>query len=136
MKIEEHYLTVPEDSRATSICVKRREKNGLKNFNYEKRKIVDGERIQEMRNLSAREYTQLIKNQDVNTVALHKVRTIFGYEDQHFMLETYKNLEGTPSILKIDTDHEEIKLPPFIPISKDVTKDFKYSSVNLAKKKI
>ena len=81
MKIHEHYLTIPEDSRATSICVKKREKNGLKNFNYEKRMIVDGERIQEMRNLSAREYMQLIKNHDPNTVPLKKVRTIFGYED-------------------------------------------------------
>ena len=49
------------------------------------------------------------------------------------MLETYKSLKGSPSILKIDTDDEKIKLPPFIPIVKDVTKDFKYSSVNLAK---
>ena len=51
------------------------------------------------------------------------------------MLETYKNLKDTPSILKIDTDHEDIKLPPFIPIVKDVTKDFNFSSVNLAKRK-
>ena len=70
LKIEEHYLNIPEDSNATSICVKSREKNGLKNYNYEQRMIVDGERIQKMRNLSAREYMQLIKNQDTNIVPL------------------------------------------------------------------
>ena len=51
------------------------------------------------------------------------------------MLETYKNLEKTLSILKVDTEEDEIELPPFIPIVKDVTNDPAYSSTNLAKKK-
>ena len=62
LQIKETYLTPPEGSNATSICVRKREKNGLSNFHYEKRFVFDGERTQELRRISAREYSQLVDN--------------------------------------------------------------------------
>ena len=124
---------MPEASPAKSICVRKREKEGMANFNYEKRLVLGGERIQEMRKISAREYVQMIKNRDQDAIPLIKTRTIFGYKDSHFWIETYKNLPNSFSILKVDTDHENPELPPFIKILEDVSRNPTYSSANLAK---
>ena len=39
LQIKETYLATPEGSNATSICLRKREKNGLNNFHYEKRYV-------------------------------------------------------------------------------------------------
>ena len=100
--------------------------------------MVNGERIQEMRNISAREYLEQIKDRDLNSVPLVKTRTIFGYNLFHFQLETYTNLPGSPTILKVDTDdkHEQVTFPPFIKIKEDLTNNSAFSSASLAMTKV
>lgn len=51
------------------------------------------------------------------------------------MIETFLNVPGRPSLLRIETTKEqrEIKIPPFISIEKEVTLDPDYSSRSLAK---
>ena len=86
-----------------------------------------------MRKISAREYVQMIKNRDLDSTPLVKTRTIFGYKDSHFWVETYNNLSKPFSILKVDTDHEDVELPPFIKTVGNVTRNPAYSSANLAR---
>ena len=51
------------------------------------------------------------------------------------MVETFCNVEGSPSLLRIETTKEEkeIKIPPFVKVLKDVTNDTNYASSTIAK---
>ena len=50
------------------------------------------------------------------------------------MVDTFLNVEGTPSILRIETTKEaqEIKIPPFLQVLREVTDDAEYESVRMA----
>ncbi len=51
------------------------------------------------------------------------------------MVETFINVDGAPSLLRIETTKEEkeIKIPPFVKVLKDVTNDTNYASSSMAK---
>jgi hypothetical protein len=51
------------------------------------------------------------------------------------MVETFVNVDGAPSLLRIETTKEgkEIKIPPFVRVLKDVTEDNSYASSSMAK---
>ena len=61
---------------------------------------------------------------------MKKVRQCFIYEQQYFMVDTFLNVDGTPSILRIETTKEaqEIKIPPFVKILREVTNDDGYET--------
>ena len=65
---------------------------------------------------------------------LKKVRQCFIYEQQYFMVDTFCNVDGAPSLLRIDTtkQEKEIKIPPFVKVLKEVTADRFYSSRSMA----
>ncbi len=66
---------------------------------------------------------------------LKKFRQCFIYEQQYFMVETFLNCDGQPSLLRIETSKErdEILIPPFLKVLREVTVDDEYSGINLAK---
>ena len=51
------------------------------------------------------------------------------------MVETFVNVDGAPSLLRIETTKEgkEIKIPPFVKVLRDVTEDNKFASSTMAK---
>lgn len=65
---------------------------------------------------------------------LKKVRQCFIYEQQYFMVDTFCNVDGAASIIRIETTLEdrEIKIPPFVKVLKEVTNDTNYSSRTMA----
>lgn len=50
------------------------------------------------------------------------------------MVDTFINVDGTPSLLRIETTKEEreLKIPPFVKSLKEVTDDNMYSSATMA----
>lgn len=50
------------------------------------------------------------------------------------MVETFVNVEGAPSLLRIDTTKQgkEIKIPPFVKVLRDVTEDNFFASSTMA----
>ena len=105
--IKETYLKRQKnDDENSSVCVRSRQRNGLTIFNYEKRLTRDGQRIQEMRTISAQEYLQLKQDMDKDSMPLVKTRTLFGYNTLHFQLETYTNIPGSPTLLKVETNND------------------------------
>lgn len=50
------------------------------------------------------------------------------------MVETFCNVDGAPSLLRIETTKEEkeIKIPPFVKVLKEVTEDNSYASSTMA----
>ncbi len=51
------------------------------------------------------------------------------------MVDTFCNVDGSPSLLRIETtkQEKEIKIPPFVKVLKEVTEDTTYSSRSMAK---
>lgn len=67
---------------------------------------------------------------------LKKFRQCFIYEQQYFIVDTYLNVDGCPSLLRIETTKlaTEINIPPFVKILKEVTDIENYNSSSIAKK--
>jgi hypothetical protein len=117
-----------------SICVRQRSKNGAKIYQYEKRYKLEGERIGELRVITAKEFIEYQRSKDETIPELHKTRIKFIKDTQPFTLETIDNLRGKPSFLRLETLLEEVRLPDDIEIIKDVTHDPQYSSYEIAKR--
>lgn len=50
------------------------------------------------------------------------------------MVESYANVDGKPSILRIEstTDNQKISFPPFIKVLREVTEDRNYDTYQMA----
>ena len=75
---------------------------------------ISGEKIQKKRQITAREYIELIENLDETKKKIIKTRQCFIYDSDYFMVETFLNVENNPSILRVDrsTESSKTKLPP------------------------
>jgi len=51
------------------------------------------------------------------------------------MVETFCNVDGSPSLLRIETTKQqgELKIPPFVKVLKEVTEENQYASSTMAK---
>jgi hypothetical protein len=51
------------------------------------------------------------------------------------MVESFTNVDGTPSILRIETTGEgqKIKIPPFLKVLRDVTDEVQYKTKTMAR---
>ena len=115
--------------------VKKTGKNDSFTYNHELRRYQSGERIERKRQISAREYIEMIEqSRHPKKKILQKVRQCFIFEQQYFLVETYLNIDGKPSFLRIETSKEqkEIKIPKFLSVVKEVTHDDHYSSMTMA----
>jgi len=54
------------------------------------------------------------------------------------MVESFTNVDGQPSILRVETsdyddgDNNNLKIPPFVRVLREVTNEDQYESVNMA----
>lgn len=64
-----------------------------------------------------------------------KFRQCFIYEQQYFVVDTHLNIDGIPSVLKIETTREgkDIQVPPFVKVLKEVTDLINYATIQMAK---
>ena len=68
------------DKDQMEIKIRRRQRYMTKTYQYEKRYTLEGERIQELRIISARDYIEMNRARDPAKAELHKVRTRFVYD--------------------------------------------------------
>lgn len=113
--------------------LRKRGKEGHFYYNTESRYIWEGQRIQKKRQITAREYMEMMQMKDPQFVTIEKERTSFIWNNTHYLLETYLNIHGQPTILRIETSKEEIKFPPFIEIIRDVSECDSFFSRNMAR---
>lgn len=133
-QLEETFLIATADQ--VENFIRKSGKNDSFNYNHEIRFYQNNERIVKKRQISAREYIELFENQrDPSEKQLKKIRQCFIYEQQYFMVETFLNVDGSPSLLRIETTKAgtEIKIPPFLKVLRDVTEDHEYASSVMAK---
>ena len=127
-QLDETYLQAMSDE-GTSV-VRKIGKNDSFIYSHEIRYLQNGEKIQKKKQITAREYIQLLENQDPNKKKVRKIRQCFIFERQYFMVETFTNVDGSPSILRIETtgEGEKLKIPPFLEILREVTNDPFYNT--------
>lgn len=84
---------------------------------------VAGEHIQKKRGITAREFIELLENQDPNRQRVKKTRQCFVFNKQYYMVESFDNIKPYPSILRLETtkENQKAKLPPYLPIVREVT---------------
>ena len=87
-----------------------------------------------MRIISAKDYVEYVRDSDKSIHALEKIRTKFLVDTQPFTLETITNLPGKPTFLRVETANENIPIPKFINVIKEVTFQSTYDSNTISKR--
>ena len=110
-------------------------KNDSYIYNHEVRLYENNERILKKRQISAREYIDMLDQAAPDFVKLQKFRQCFIYEQQYLMVETILNVDQQVSLLRMETSkqHSELKIPSFVKVLKEVTQDDNYASGSIAK---
>lgn len=111
-------------------------KNDSFTYSHEMRYDIKGENIQKKRQITAREYIQLLESRDDNKRQVKKLKQCFIYENYYYIVETFKNIEPCPSILRVDSTIQSTKkkLPPFLTILREVTGEKDYETWYMANK--
>lgn len=99
----------------------------------EKRKVSSGTREEVERKISDREYLTLLMEADTTKHQIRKDRYCFIYNDRYFELDIYP-FWNDKAILEIEVENinEDIEMPDFLDIIKEVTDDTDYKNNSLA----
>lgn len=54
------------------------------------------------------------------------------YESQYYMLDSYTNVDGQPTILRMETGSSKLQIPHFLRLVREVTADENYTTKNMA----
>lgn len=99
----------------------------------EKSHVSFGTRREDEKEITVSEYKELIKQKDERLRVLEKTRYIVFHNNKTIEIDIYKGIEEY-AILEIETDdiNEELILPDWITVIKDVTGDKRFSNYSLA----
>lgn len=103
-------------------------------YNHELRYYQNEQRITRKRQITAREYVALLDSKDESKQTIVKKRSTFIYESQCFIVDVFVNIEGSPIIMRCDTELEahQMIIPPFVKILRDVTNEKDYQTGYMA----
>lgn len=133
VEIIQTYLKADEDEE---IRVRQRGANGSYiYFKTTKKKITDTTRIETEERLSQEEYLKLLMNADTSLHQIRKTRYCLTYGSQYFEIDIYP-FSNDQAIMEIEllTEQEEIKIPKFIKVIREVTNDNDYKNASLARR--
>ena len=101
-EIEEIFLATK--AGAESNAIRKIGKNDSYTYSHEMKYDIQGEKIQKKRQITAREFIELMESRDKNKRHVKKIRQCFIYEGQYFMVETFVNIKPHPSCLLYTSD--------------------------------
>ena len=125
-QVDETFLQVfNEDGSEGTNIVRKIGKNDSFIYSNEIKYVLNQEKIVKKRQITAREYIELLEMKDPEKKQLRKIRQCFIFESQYFMVESFSNVDGSPSLLRIETTDErkKITIPPFLRVLREVTND-------------
>ena len=100
----------------------------------EKKKITGLKRIEIERRLTEDEYLKLLMEADNKLHTIKKIRYCLTENNQYFEIDIYPEWDNQAIMeIELSSEDQEIKLPGFIEIVKDVTDDEKYKNYEMAK---
>lgn len=110
-KIKKEFFQVDETFLHTEIrdgtsMVRKIGKNDSFIYSAEIRYVQNGERIHKKKQITAREYIHLLEQKDPTKKQVRKIRQCFIFERQYFMVESFTNVDGNPSILRVESTGE------------------------------
>jgi len=95
------------------------------------------ELIEKKRQISAREYINLLAYANKSLNPIRKKRECFLYRKTYMILDTYLNVDGCPILLKTldeGSKSKELVIPPLLDVIKDVTDKREYNNYLMAQK--
>lgn len=109
-------------------------KNDSFTYSHEMRYSVKGEKVERKRQITGREYIELLDQRDKEKQPVKKLRQCLIYERQYLIVETFLNIEPHPSVMRIEasSDSSKIKLPPFLDVIREVTGEDAYTTSFMA----
>ncbi len=133
--IEEHPVAaVLLDMGLGKSVIRQRGENG--NYIYFKtikRTVNDIKRVEIEKRLSKDEYLAELMNADTTKRQIRKTRYCLTYENQYFEIDVYPFWQDKAIMeIELSDENEEIKIPIFIRVIKEVTEDDAYKNALLA----
>ncbi len=133
VEIEQTYLVSPNPEQA--VRVRKRGNNGSYTYTHTiKHPMKDGQRVEIEHTISAWEYLNRMMQKDPLRKTIRKVRRTFLWKNHYFELDLFTNPSDLIlleiELLRVD---DQVELPPFISISREVTEELTYQNSQLAK---
>lgn len=138
IEIEQFYITPhPDDGPNIEVRLRKRTQYG-ESIYWETRKVrlSNGKYNETEHQVTAREYQAGKKYKIPGTIVIQKKRHCFVYKNRYFELDVFpEQIQHGIHVLEVrPTDEaEEIILPPFLDIVREVTGDLEFSNPYLAK---
>ena len=134
-KIEMEQAYLKSDGENSGMRVRKSIVNGEK-VTYKKtfkRNITSVTRVEIEDDISEEAYNEYLKDIDEGSTVIKKVRHCFMYQGQFFELDMYPFWNDRATLeLEISSEEQEITLPPFISLIKEVTEDKRYTNRSLS----
>lgn len=100
----------------------------------EKRKISGLKRVEVERRLTQDEYFKLLMEADNNLHTIHKTRYCLVDNNQYFEIDVYPEWDNQAIMeIELSSEKEQVIIPDFIRIFKEVTEDESYKNYQMAK---
>lgn len=113
---------------------KREFSDGVRYYETRKTRIDKMSAVEDEREISGEEYAQLSKNIKMGTSPITKTRYTFLSRGKLIEIDVYPEWKNTCILETELTDREEeVKLPDYIEIIKEVTGCFEYSNASMAR---
>lgn len=134
VEIEQVYLQTSDGNHAR--IRKRGQKGSYTYFHTLKRVIGPGQRIEEERQITPREYASFLTNADPARNIIRKTRTCFLWNAQYYELDYF--FSPCPGLIlleaELDDAQQAVIIPPWVEVIRDVTEEDQYTNATLAKK--
>ena len=103
-------------------------------FKTIKKKITDTTRIEIEERLSQAEYLKLLMEADTSMHQIRKTRYCLTYNSQYFEIDIYPFWKDQAIVeIELLNEKEEIQMPKFLKVIKEVTDDKSYKNASLAR---
>jgi hypothetical protein len=113
--------------------IRRRGQNGVNSYTYSIRRVKDGKSAILERQISGREYKNLMKIASHDRATVKKNVRCFTYNNQYFQIVEF--IEPTNNIFILTTNsngNAKIEIPPWIEALQEVTQDQTFESFHIA----
>ena len=105
-QLDETFLLTTNNSPYDTNLIRKIGKNGAFIYSNEVSFVQNNERIHRKKQITGREYIELLDTRDPSKKQVRKIRQCFIHERNYFLVESYAKVDGQPSILRIETTTE------------------------------
>lgn len=134
MKIEMEQAYLKDQGETSGMRIRKSTLNGKTTYKKTfKKNITNVTRIEIEDDISEQSWLEFLKEVDPESTPIKKVRHCFMYNSQLFELDIYPFWSDRATLeLEISSEDQQITLPPFIEVIKEVTEDKRYTNRSLS----